>query len=70
VGGAVNQKSRHPPRDKKREYEQALYRITQSLRELKKTVLTPGDWPDGVNALGDKYRDTPGALKEALEIVG
>jgi len=66
----VKVQSRAPVRNKKQEYERAFQDIIRALRELKLTALTPSDWQDGVNALSDKYRDIPGALKEALEIVG
>jgi uncharacterized protein YdaU (DUF1376 family) len=61
---------RKPASDIKTELILARGRIVKSLRELKAAALTPADYQDGVKVLSDKYRDTPGVLKEALEIVG
>jgi len=44
--------------------------LTNAVRDLDKTLPTPDDRQRAISALSDKYRDTPGALKEALEIVG
>ena len=62
--------ARKPVVDKKNAYELTLPRVIESLRELKTTALTPANFQAGVNVLFDKYRDMPGIVKEALEIVG
>lgn len=59
-----------PITDKKQEYENKLWHLTKSLRELKTTALTPADFQNGVNILFSNYKDYPGLVKEALEIVG
>ncbi len=56
--------------DKKQQYERAFQDIIRSLREIKATALNEGDRQRAIESLRDKYRDIPGALKEALEIVG
>lgn len=63
-------KHRPPVRDKKQEYERAFNDIMRRLREIKAVMLVPDDKQRAIDALRDKYRDIPGALKEALEIVG
>jgi hypothetical protein len=65
----VSQKPRPAPRDRKREYEKAVWQITRSLREINETKLNQDDRQRAIEALSDKYRDVPGALKEALEIM-
>ena len=67
--GNPGRKSRPPLRDKRQEYESAVWNITQGLREINKTALNDGDKQRAVDGLRDKYRDAPGALKEAMEIV-
>lgn len=63
--------TRRPPvRDIKTEYRLNLPRVIEAIRDLKKNSLTPADFQDGVKVLFDKYRDIPGIVKEALEIVG
>ena len=56
--------------DKKQQYERAFQDILKRLKEYKATALNPSDYQDGIRALSDAYKDYPGALKEALEIVG
>jgi len=39
------------------------------LEASKASAVTDADYQDAVSATSDKYRDMPGVLKEALEII-
>lgn len=55
--------------DRKQEHDRAVWMICRSLHEIKANALNPDDIHDALQALKDKYRDMPNAMKEALEIV-
>jgi len=68
--GTLNTPRRPPLRDIKTERMLALPRVVKSIRTLKTTSLTPADFQNGVKILFDNYKDYPGLVTEALEIVG
>jgi len=49
--------------------DRAVTEIVLSLEASKKSALDTGDYQNAINAMSDKYRDMPGVLKEALEII-
>jgi hypothetical protein len=61
-------KPRRDVPDKKAIHERAVWQIVQSIRQAKVNALTPQDVQGAIDAMKDKYRDIPDALKEALEI--
>jgi len=49
--------------------DRAIREIVLSLEASKASAVTDADYQDAVSATSDKYRDMPGVLKEALEII-
>ena len=52
-----------------RNRDRAIREIVLSLEASKAAALTDADYKDAVSAMRDKYRDMPGVLNEALEII-
>ena len=49
--------------------DRAIREIVLALEASKAGAVSDGDYQDAVTAMSDKYRDMPGVLKEALEMI-
>jgi len=56
-------------REKKQAFDRDVKSIVLSLETAKKAAAKESDYQDAITAMSDKYRDAPGTLKEALEII-